>query len=305
MQKLYIPCIKTGEFAALCGTNKRTLFHSDEIGLFSPALTDEKGYRYYSENQCDVFFTITCLKELGMPLKKIKDYIDNRSPDSLERLLLTQQEKVEAELAQLRRIRTVIETKLSLVRQARDFQDVQCLSPVLLEEQTKKELLVLSSPLYTSDHDKIFSVLCSHIGLCSREHLNCGHPYGAMLPTPALQEGDYETYAYFFTKTRLPQEQIPPDRTIHKKRAGNYAAVYLRGNYYASEGAFEALLSWVRREQKTAGAFVYKEAVLDELSARKEEYLTRISVFLTDSQEEPQPCRQAAKQQAPYVPEES
>ena len=63
-------------------TNKRTLFHYDEIGLFSPALTDEKGYRYYSENQCDVFFTITCLKELGMPLKKIKDYIDNRSPDS-------------------------------------------------------------------------------------------------------------------------------------------------------------------------------------------------------------------------------
>lgn len=61
----------------------------------------------------------------------------------------------------------------------------------------------------------------------------------------------------------------------------------------------------MRREQKTAGAFVYKEAVLDELSARKEEYLTRISVFLTDSQEEPQPCRQAAKQQTPYVPEES
>ena len=70
MQKLDIPCIKTGEFAALCGTNKRTLFHYDEIGLFSPALTDEKGYRYYSENQCDVFFTITCLKELGMPLKR-------------------------------------------------------------------------------------------------------------------------------------------------------------------------------------------------------------------------------------------
>ena len=69
MQKLNIPCIKTGEFAKLCGTNKRTLFHYDEIGLFSPAYTDEKGYRYYSENQCDVFFTITCLKELGMPLR--------------------------------------------------------------------------------------------------------------------------------------------------------------------------------------------------------------------------------------------
>ena len=34
-----------------------------------------KGYRYYSENQCDVFFTITCLKELGMPLKEIREYM--------------------------------------------------------------------------------------------------------------------------------------------------------------------------------------------------------------------------------------
>ena len=278
MQKLDIPCIKTGEFAALCGTNKRTLFHYDEIGLFSPALTDEKGYRYYSENQCDVFFTITCLKELGMPLKKIKDYIDHRSPDSLERLLLTQQEKVEAELAQLRRIRTVIETKLSLVRQARDFQDVQGLSPVLLEEQTKKELLVLSSPLYTSDHDKIFSVLCSHIGLCSREHLNCGHPYGAMLPTPALQDGDYETYAYFFTKVILPAGRVPDHLETHVKKQGTYAAVYLRGDYYQSDRALAMLMAYLEEHGLIPGEYVYKEAVLDEFSAKEEDYLTRISV---------------------------
>lgn len=43
MQKFNIPCIKTGDFAKLCDTNKRILFHYDEIGLFSPAYTDEKG----------------------------------------------------------------------------------------------------------------------------------------------------------------------------------------------------------------------------------------------------------------------
>ena len=62
MQKFKKAYIKTGDFANLCGTNKRTLIHYDEIGLFKPAYTDEKGYRYYSENQFDVFFTIVCLK---------------------------------------------------------------------------------------------------------------------------------------------------------------------------------------------------------------------------------------------------
>ena len=66
MQKLKNACIQTGNFAKLCNTNKRTLIHYDEIGLFKPAYIDEKGYRYYSESQFDVFFTITCLKELGM-----------------------------------------------------------------------------------------------------------------------------------------------------------------------------------------------------------------------------------------------
>ena len=82
MQKFSVPCIKTGDFAKLCNTNKRTLIHYDEIGLFSPAYTDEKGYRYYSENQCDTFFTITCLKEIGMPLKEIKQYIDHKNPEA-------------------------------------------------------------------------------------------------------------------------------------------------------------------------------------------------------------------------------
>ena len=116
MQKKQIPCIKTGDFAKLCNTNKRTLFHYDEIGLFSPAYTDERGYRFYSESQCDVFFTISCLREIGMPLKEIKKYIDQRNPAALKQLLEEQYQKVRAEQERLKRIEQVIETKLSLVR---------------------------------------------------------------------------------------------------------------------------------------------------------------------------------------------
>ena len=94
MQKFNNPCIKTGDFARLCNTNKRTLFHYDDIGLLKPAYTDEKGYRYYSESQCDVFFTITCLREIGMPLKDIKMYIDHRNPDKLKVLLEEQHQRV-------------------------------------------------------------------------------------------------------------------------------------------------------------------------------------------------------------------
>ena len=54
--------------------------------------------------------------------------------------------------------------------------------------------------------------------------------------------------------------------------------MYLRGNYYESEEAFRKLLAYLEEHCLTPGEFVYKEAVLDELSAKEEEYLTRISV---------------------------
>ena len=116
MEKLQIPELKTGDFARLCGTTKRTLFHYDEIGLFSPAFVDANGYRYYSESQCDTFFTITCLQELGMPLKEIRRYVARRSPQALKELLEQQERQVAAELRRLRRIQQVIQTKLGLVR---------------------------------------------------------------------------------------------------------------------------------------------------------------------------------------------
>ena len=94
MQKFNDPCIKTGDFARLCGTNKRTLIHYDEIGLFKPAYTDDRGYRYYSESQFDVFFTINCLSKLGMPLREIGAFLNHRNPQALKKLLLEQREEV-------------------------------------------------------------------------------------------------------------------------------------------------------------------------------------------------------------------
>lgn len=199
MQKYNIPCINTSAFAKLCNTNKRTLIHYDEIGLFKPAYTDERGYRYYSESQCDVFFTITCLKDLGMPLKEIKTYVDNRNPEDLTALLLEQQKKVQQELLHLMRIEKVIQTKLELVTEGAKiaFSD-GCSAPFL--QEFPDETLIATPYLGTSNHDAIISALCEHIGYVNHEHLNTGHPYGAIMSVADIKAGYTDRYAYFITK---------------------------------------------------------------------------------------------------------
>ncbi|MES9688512.1 MerR family DNA-binding transcriptional regulator, partial [Bacillus sp. JJ353] len=54
----------TGEFAKLCHVKKQTLFHYDEIGLLSPEIKKENGYRYYSYNQFELFQVINLFKEV-------------------------------------------------------------------------------------------------------------------------------------------------------------------------------------------------------------------------------------------------
>ena len=277
MQKFNDPCIKTGDFARLCGTNKRTLIHYDEIGLFKPAYTDDRGYRYYSESQFDVFFTINCLSKLGMPLKEIGAFLNHRNPQALKKLLLEQREEVLKEEERIRKTRQVIETKLALVSLQEKLESNQAGSSTehIFQEYTPEEYMILSDPLNTNAHEAIIHTLCSHIGYCNKNNLNAGHPYGAMLDVSELRQGHLDTYAYFFTKVIDRPEDFP----FHIKPAGTYAVAYLKGDYYDSEETYRKLFQWIDENGFRTGQYSYKEAIIDELAAdSSEEYLTKISV---------------------------
>lgn len=277
MQKFNDPCIKTGDFARLCGTNKRTLIHYDEIGLFKPAYTDDRGYRYYSESQFDVFFTINCLSKLGMPLREIGAFLNHRNPQALKKLLLEQREEVLKEEERIRKTRQVIETKLALVSLQEKLESNQAGSSTehVFQEYTPEEYMILSDPLNTNDHEAIIHTLCSHIGYCNKNNLNAGHPYGAMLDVSELRQGHLDTYAYFFTKVIDRPEDFP----FHIKPAGTYAVAYLKGDYYDSEETYRKLFQWIDENGFRTGQYSYKEAIIDELAAdSSEEYLTKISV---------------------------
>lgn len=106
----------TGEFAKLCNVKKQTLFHYDDIGLFSPEIKDENGYRYYSVQQFEVFNVILILKEIGMPLKEIKHYLDNKTPEALIELFENKITQVNKEIENLKRIRKFMKNKIEITK---------------------------------------------------------------------------------------------------------------------------------------------------------------------------------------------
>ncbi|WP_144461643.1 MerR family transcriptional regulator [Siminovitchia fortis] len=80
--------MKVKEVAELTGISVRTLHHYDEIGLLSPGRKAESGYREYTDEDLETLQQILFFRELGFPLKKIKDVLNSPSFDRREALLL-------------------------------------------------------------------------------------------------------------------------------------------------------------------------------------------------------------------------
>jgi DNA-binding transcriptional MerR regulator len=69
--------VKVKEVADLVGISVRTLHYYDEIGLLKPEETTTSGYREYSGKNLETLQQILFFKELGFPLKKIKEIIND------------------------------------------------------------------------------------------------------------------------------------------------------------------------------------------------------------------------------------
>ncbi|MGC4962648.1 MerR family transcriptional regulator [Gordonia sp. DT101] len=75
-------------FARACGLTASALRFYADSGLLEPAFVDEAtGYRYYTQDQLDGAVMVRRLREMGMPLSRLRDVIDSGDPRSAAELI--------------------------------------------------------------------------------------------------------------------------------------------------------------------------------------------------------------------------
>ncbi|CAH0119770.1 HTH-type transcriptional activator mta [Paenibacillus sp. CECT 9249] len=102
--------MRVKEVADLTGISVRTLHHYDEIGLLTPDGTTEAGYRVYSDDNLETLQQILFFRELGFPLKEIKEIISRPSFDRLEALTMQRRMLLEKRIRVDRMIATIDKT---------------------------------------------------------------------------------------------------------------------------------------------------------------------------------------------------
>lgn len=270
MSKNYKSYFTTGEFAKLVGVTKHTLFHYDKIGIFSPEVKGENDYRYYSMYQLEVFYVISALKELDMPLKEIKEYLDRRSPSELISLLENQTLIIEEKIDRLRILKNLITEKIKLTKDVFNIN----IGKISIEENLD-ELLVVTEALPMNGEKSIVYSIREHVQYCEEHAIYSPHCIGEMISVENIEDGVYDSYKYFYTKVK----EIINNEKIYKKQAGLYLTVYHDGGYYTIDKAYKRIIEYAKKNNLELKGYFYEDVLLDELSVSGyEEYLVKISI---------------------------
>lgn len=266
--------ITTGDFASLCGISKHTLFHYDELGIFSPAVKGENGYRYYAVSQLEVFNVIATLKELDMPLGEIKAYLDRRSPKELVKLLHQQESLIKRKIATLGRMQSLIRQKLLLAKRAMSLP----LSEVRPVEEREHVLVSMELPELKGGGERVIAYwIGQHVQYLERHDIYTPYATGAILPLSAAAAGDFEAYSHLYT--RLPRR--PKSVAYTLREAGLYLTAYHRGGYDTVGEGYQRLLAHAKQEGLQLAPEIYEDVLLDDLSVKGyEHYVLRLSARL-------------------------
>ncbi|WP_326513244.1 MerR family transcriptional regulator [Clostridium intestinale] len=269
MAKLFKPHFTTGEFAKLCGVNKRTLFHYDDIELFQPAIKDKNGYRFYSYNQVKVFFIISIFKELNVPLKQIKKYLDERTPELMLNLSKTKINEIDKEIERLNYVKYSLQGGISYILQGLQVD----FTKIFIEEQDE-EKLILSELIDYETKDSIKSLMDFLDFEYNTSSMETSFA-GKILTKERILNQSYDDVDYFYVKTT----SIEPNTKITIKSKGLYAVSYHRGDYEMIGKTYENMLAFLKRNNLEMNGFAYEEFLIDEICVKSvDDYVTRITM---------------------------
>ena len=244
----------TGEFAYLCHVKKQTLFHYDKIGLLSPEITKENGYRYYSYNQFELFQIIGSFKEIGIPLKEIKLLLKGKTAGTMINLLKEKSIEIENKIKELQQLQTIIQTKVGLAEQAMQT-DFSSISLQYLEE----EEFMVGEKVLNFPERKYITAISDLIHYAQSHKVDIGYSVGAIFAREQILKKDFYNYRHFYLKIKGGRE----DMDSHIRPKGLYVVGYQKGG--EAEVAYHRIIEFIKNKGLKMGEYAYEDYMINEM----------------------------------------
>ena len=178
------------EMASLFNVSRQTLIYYDKIGLFKPAVVNEKGYRFYSPTQIPLMRLICMLRDLGLELDEIDRLTSTFDIGEMTDHLHSRVQALDEQIAGLKAERASVQERLSFYDEAVYWREREG-KPEL--EQFERRYVVFEE--FPSDIERGRSMLHSTLmrAILRMRALTGTRPmrgWGAMLRREALHSDD-------------------------------------------------------------------------------------------------------------------
>ncbi|MHA6534494.1 MerR family transcriptional regulator [Paenibacillus sp. BAC0078] len=233
-----------GEMSKLFQIDIRTLRYYDEIHLFTPAFVDDAtGYRYYSIEQFERLNTILYLKALNIPLKEIKQFIDQRDIQHILALLKEQQRRTEEKIREFEQIGQKINNR---IRQIEDVSKVEDLLRIREVQLPERMIIMLKQRILKSDNLEMpIRILENSSNMKSSIFLG---QVGLTISVTSLQERNFEEYHSLFMFVE-PDEPKRLDSTAKLLPKQKYLTIRFVGTHADASPYYEKLLAYANGER--------------------------------------------------------
>lgn len=105
---------KIGEISKIYGIGRDSLMYYEEIGILKP-FRDKNGYRMYKLSDIWRLNLIKELRSLNFPMKKIKEYLDDRNIESTKKILNKEISLIDEKIEELLRYKQNIMKRLDTI----------------------------------------------------------------------------------------------------------------------------------------------------------------------------------------------
>ncbi len=258
-----------GQFAALHGVNKKTLMWYDEVGLFRPAaVNSQNGYRYYSYQQSQTLETILLLREMGVSVKEIKAFMQERSAASMEKLLGEKIEELDREMSHKKAVRE------TLAKHRRNMQTLLSmdLEEISIVEKKGRRLVTVELSADTS-FEKAVEMITDETKKYQLSYLHDAS-YGSMIAVESLYAGNFEDYPSLFIEIPFPIRRSG----LHVQPAGTYLRAFYRGPWEDMDIRYREILSYAEKQGMTFYGFSYEVVLNENVVEREEDAIVQIEI---------------------------
>ena len=257
-----------GQFASLHGINKKTLMWYDEIDLFKPAIIKENGYRYYTYYQSKTLEIILMMKDLNIPLKTIKQYIQNRSAENLKNILSYEIDALSLEISRLQKI------KKSMIKQKSDIEYIlnSDLNAIQIVEKEKQNLIVLKTKNSDPNEKEIGSII-KEVKKHNIQRLD-NATYGAVISVDNLYNENFEKYYGIFVSVPV----INSKKGIKVIPKSKYLRAYNVGSWDKIPNVYKKMLKFAKENNIELDDYSYEVGINETSINSIDEYITQIDI---------------------------